>query len=410
MNEKKSLLIISYYFPPNPIVGSRRWAKYGKVLQKNGVDVFVIVAETDSEKSPWDKDVEDLNVTYIPSHYPKILDDWSNKNLMQKIKYKVTDKWVKTKVKGMPYDRSVFWENELLKSARTCIERNNIRNVLVSTPPHRSAYYMTKLKKEMPTLNFMVDFRDPWMWGTFREYPNLSPGKKAKEEAMETEVINQADKIIVPVENMIDNIASHNEASKDKLYWLPPGFDEDDFIDVKVQKASNGPIKLIYYGSLYDNLDDHFNALAKGIKLAKQDVELDIYSNSKAYQAVFEQHQVQEKVTYHKPIPSKDVLQKVAASNYVLLFKPYEYGKDNVSTKYYEIIRSRTPVILIGEAGKASEFIVFNQLGIYCPIAKTAHLVSNLLNGDITIEYNEVFDVNPYSFQALGNQLINDLL
>jgi len=407
-----TILIVSYYFPPNPVVGSRRWAKYGKVLQENGVDVHVIAAKTNAEKSPWDEDMKGLNVDYVPGGYPAALDDWGEKSIWQKLKYKWADKMVKTRVTGMPYDRSVFWGNALKKKLRAKIISDKISHVIVSTPPHRSAFFVASLKEEFPHVQFMVDFRDPWTWGSFREYPYLKGTNRRREEEMEKFVITKMDRIIVPVEKMLQSLPEHDAATNEKLYWLPAAFDQDDFKKVSIQHkpVDNGPIRFIYFGSLYDNLDDHFQQIAQAIAEADRNIRFDIYSNSTAYQAIFKEHGVEEQVFYHQPLPSREIFQQVTQANYVFLFKPYEYGKDNVSTKYFEIIQSRTPIILIGEKGMASDFVLDNQLGVHAEVSAAKQLIQSLVDRTKTIEYNAGFDVRPYSFQALGKKMISDLL
>ncbi|UKN01574.1 hypothetical protein K6119_17765 [Paracrocinitomix mangrovi] len=409
----KSVLIISYYFPPNPIVGSRRWAKYGKVLQKLGIDVFVLAAESQSgTQSSWDDDIKGLKVKYISASYPAILDHWGKKSVVEKIKYRVADKMVKIKVTGMPYDRSVFWEKEMITNASQIIEKHNIKNVIVSTPPHRASYYTYKLKQKYSDINFMVDFRDPWTWGSFREYPHLNDKDRKVEEEMAKLVVDNANTVIVPVEKMEKAVAEKYPEIKEKIYLLSSAFDKDDFNDVNVKypKDKSDKIKFIYFGSLYDNLNDHITEIASAFSKNKDKVELHIYSKFETYKEIFEKYGLTDIVFYHKPLPSNKIFQKVTESNFVFLFKPYEYGKDNVSTKYFEIIYSKTPVFLIGDNGMASEFIVSNQLGFHANVNQAEKKLNQLINNEIQLDYNLDFNVDNLSFQFLGAKFNKEIL
>ena len=203
MPEKKSILLISYYFPPNNSVGSRRWAKYSKVLSRNGIQVHVLCAKSNSsESSPWDDDIEGLNINYLPSKYPRVLDNWKSESIFYRIRYKICDKLISALIIGSHYDRSIFWKSTMIKSAKKLIVDNQIDQIIVSTPPNRSSYYAAQLKDEFPKLRLIVDFRDPWTWGEFREYPNLKGSNRFKEEEMNKFVIEKADEIIVSVDNM----------------------------------------------------------------------------------------------------------------------------------------------------------------------------------------------------------------
>ncbi len=409
---KQNVLIISYYFPPNASVGSRRWAKYAKVLHQKGVNVHVLCAIPPvNSKSAWDEDVKGLNIHSIQGNYPKILDDWKLTHPLKRLRYKLVTKKVAMTSTGMMYDRALYWKNNMLEKASYIIDKENIDVLIVSTPPHRSSFYALDLKKKFANLELMVDFRDPWMWGAFREYATLKGKDKELEDSMCRQVIEGADTLIVPVENMRRDLNEFFQGNGEKIYFLPSAFDLDDFKKIKKKSEKKGDsIKLIYYGSLYDNLDDHFEQIAKFLKSTKLNVHLNIYSKSKKYQEIFVKQDVASQVSYHEVMPSNLIFKKVIEADFVFLFKPYEYGKDNVSTKYFEIVKSKTPVILIGDKGKASEFIVNNALGVHAEVKEGYNVLTNLFRENSEFKYNAGYDVDQFSFQFLGQKFIDDKL
>lgn len=407
----KRVLIISYYFPPNHGVGSRRWAKYGKVLQHHGIDVTVLAAESQAgNSSPWDEDIQDLEVIRIPALYPAILDDWNTKGLLNKIKYKLADRNVKKKVTGMPYDRAAFWKDAMIAKATEIISNKGIDTVIVSTPPHRAAFYALSLKDSFPSIDLMVDLRDPWMWGAFREYPNLTGADRAIELQMCDEVIQKADVLIVPVEKMKTGLTEMYPDATSKVHLLSSAFDLDDFKGEKTEVKASDKMKFIYFGSLYDNLEDHFTGLAKAFQKHKDKIELHIYAKNLKYQDIFLAHDLGEVVFYHDFLPSNELFNKVKSSDFVFLFKPYEYGKDNVSTKYFEIINARVPVFLIAEEGMASRFISDNKLGIHTLVSETEQKLNQLIEGKMDWEFDTHFPVESYSFQSQGMEFIQEFL
>jgi glycosyltransferase involved in cell wall biosynthesis len=407
----KRILIISYYFPPNPGVGSRRWAKYGKVLRQKGCDVHVLTARTPHKaRSAWDEDVKDLKVFPVEPKYPRILNNWEKKSLLGKIRYKFMNAVVKMRVRGMHYDRAVFWRSTMLKKARQIIKQKKIEVIIVSTPPHRSAYYALELKRDHPEIKLMIDLRDPWTWGSFREYPNLKNKDRKFEEMMAAAVMENSDTLIVPVQKMYDSLLQKYPDTRRKLYLLSSAFDLDDFANINPRESSSGIRKFIYFGTLYDNLDDHFNGIANALSGFRGQFVLDIYSKRETYKKIFDRAGLLDYVNYHAELPSGQIFQKVVDADFVFLFKPYEYGKDNVSTKYFEITNSKTPVFLIADRGRASEYIVNNKLGIHTEVADTESTLRRLMQGNLTVDYNTEFSVEDYSFQHLGEKFIEEQL
>ena len=191
---------------------------------------------------------------------------------------------------------------------------------------------------------------------------------------------------------------------------MPAGIDTDDFEMSILERRDTTKIKLIYFGSLYDNMDDHLEFLSKALTGMTVDYQLDIFSSQRNYADIFKEHGLEEKVVYHDQISTKELFRKVVQSDFVLLFKPYEYGKDNISTKYFEIINSRVPIILIGESGEASEYIEKNMLGSYFhPKAQPVDLTEILNSGQFQ-GFNNKMDISKYTFEYLGKKLIRDLL
>ena len=84
------ILLLSYFFPPYPGIGGRRWAKFAKYFTRRGLRVHVISAENPfPEISAWQHDVdsnENIIQHPLPTGYPKIL--LSNpKNIFERAQY-----------------------------------------------------------------------------------------------------------------------------------------------------------------------------------------------------------------------------------------------------------------------------------------------------------------------------------
>ena len=109
-----------------------------------------------------------------------------------------------------------------------------------------------------------------------------------------------------------------------------------------------------------------------------------------------------------KIISNEDVIllfSKFENYDMVLLVHP-DYGKDNISTKFYEIIYSRTPVFLISEAGIASDFLISNKLGYHARKGEIHSVLNQLISFKNNIPYNKSYDVSGFSLPAITSQII----
>ena len=140
---------------------------------------------------------------------------------------------------------------------------------------------------------------------------------------------------------------------------LPHGYDKDDFI-LKSETKNN---KLLYYGTLYPDLDERFDALACSLSQSKE-ITLDIYSNTVQYFNYFIKYNAQKKVQFHQPINPILLFNEISSSRAVILMQP-DYAINFITTKIYEIIYSKTKILYIGNAGLLSQYIEKNNLQSY---------------------------------------------
>jgi hypothetical protein len=72
----KKAVVINFTLPPYPGIGGRRWAKFCKYLNREGVDLYLIAAHRASVGySPWLNDTLEYKekIHFINPAYPKIL-------------------------------------------------------------------------------------------------------------------------------------------------------------------------------------------------------------------------------------------------------------------------------------------------------------------------------------------------
>ena len=113
--------------------------------------------------------------------------------LLEKILYKSCLILSKIKTKFNYYDRAVHGRKNLLNATEKLIN-NGYNNVIVTVAPFHLARIVSEIIHKYPQVNFIVDFRDPWVNNeTSFGYNSLSLKRKRLEQWAEEKVIKSFD-------------------------------------------------------------------------------------------------------------------------------------------------------------------------------------------------------------------------
>lgn len=396
--------IICYNFPPSPGVGGRRWIKHTKYLIKAGKSVKVIAAKPYPEDtSPWDEDLKGIPVHYLPRRYPRALARPTRK-IMDRISFRLCQMILPLFTKGTIYDRSIFWKSCLFKELEPAIQSGKVKAVIATGAPFHILYYVALLKEKYSSIRFIADMRDPWLSSHTYGIKNLSSKQFQYEKTLEEHVVSTADAILVPVEEMQTELSERYSNFRSKFKLLPHGYDPEE-IPVQAKRKNSTTLKLIYFGTLYEGLDDSFRQLSSVLVKMKGKVRLDIFSSQRRYYRHFVECHAQAYVNYQDPIPSRDLFSRMSHYDAMLMLQPL-FGADIISTKFYETIYSRTPILLISNKGKAAHFLKQNNLGVHVEFSNVEYKLSNIFKNRDWLELQSSFDVSQYSFERLTQGLI----
>ncbi len=399
-----AVLIICYTFPPYPGIGGRRWAKFSKYLARKGYKVHVVCSVNPFiEQSLYTEDVTEPGISIHPlsARYPHTLLETPHSTI-SKLKYRFWDFLLKLVSSGTSYDKALFWKTQMLAKSIKIIKENKITTVIVSGAPFRTCYYATELKKIFPGLQLIADLRDPWTWGHSYGYKHLSKAKFNEEKRMERVVVEVSDLVCVPVEVMEEHLIREYPNQKEKIRSLPHAFDEDEI--TKVGAVKNTEVKrLLFYGTIYDGIGNEFEAVAQVVQQAN--AKLTIVSTSDKYINIFDKKNVlNTRVFYQGSMLPKQLFNTFENFNFILMVHHQDI-KDYISTKFYEIIYSGVPIIFIGPAGKTSEFIIKNNIGVHILPEMILIELPQILS---SYEYRPdlKFNIHDFSFSKQTDNLI----
>lgn len=208
--ETKKILIITYYWPPAGGPGVQRWLKFVKYLPDFGIKPIVYIPENPTYPivdANLEKEVSDKVIILKHSIFePYQLASFFSKNKTKKIssgiipnqkKQSFLDKlflWIRGNL-FIP-DARVFWVKPSVSYLEKYIVENNIDTIVTSGPPHSLHLIGLELKQKLD-LKWFADFRDPWTTIGYHKSLRLSNYAAKKHKALEHQVLNTADTIIV---------------------------------------------------------------------------------------------------------------------------------------------------------------------------------------------------------------------
>lgn len=328
-----------------PGIGGRRWAKFSKYFSRLSVDFRVIAAKNQSEnQSVWVSDIDSFKsrIDYLDSNYPQVLGSYPN-SIKDKIRYRFSVQKAKAKTQGNYYDKSIYW----IKSIEKIVEINynkGYKNLIISGAPFYQMQ-IVRLKKKLPQLKVFLDFRDPWVNNkTAFGFEDISSKRQAFEIQLEKSVVSSADAVVSVAQQMTDYFTSIGAT---KSICIPNGFDPDDYKDLKQNRQQVEPLKCIFAGTLYKQVDsslllEFLNAIEFLNKNYSDKIRFQFIGNVPFW---FAKKASEIKGISISPGTSKEIaLQAINEADYGMLFLTEDINY-SVSSKMLDYIALNKPIL-----------------------------------------------------------------
>ena len=235
--EQKKILIITYYWPPAGGPGVQRWLKFAKYLPEFGWKPVIYTPENPSypllDESLMKDIPENIEIVKTKIWEPYQLAEKLNKS-NKKFKAGQFDvgknqSW-KSKlsiwVRGNFFipDARVFWVKPSLKFLEQYLKDNKIDVVVTSGPPHSLHLIGLSLKKKLPNLKWIADFRDPWTEISYYKHLKLTKSSDKKHRQLESNVFKNADITLATSYTDAENFRKNGA----NALCITNGFDETD--------------------------------------------------------------------------------------------------------------------------------------------------------------------------------------
>ncbi len=398
----KSVLIITYYWPPNGNAGVHRWLKFVKYLREFGWEPVIYTPEN-AEISVSDntlfKDIPDnLTVIKHPVWEPyDLYKRFIGKKKKEKInigflseskKPKLTEK-IAVWIRGNFFipDARCFWIKPSVKFLSKYLAEHPVDAIVSTGPPHSMhliAYYLIKRIKSsnlpiFQSLNpkWLADFRDPWTFIDFYDDLKLTRWADRKHHRLEKEVLINADKVIAVSRDWAKNL---KDLGCKNVGVITNGFDSSDLATNNI--SLDKKFSIVHIGSLVKTrnpitLWKALSHLVKNDSSFAKDLEIKLVGKTDySVMTSLQEAGLIDNVTKLDYVPHSDVIRMIQQSQLLLLLvNNTPNAKGIIPGKFFEYLSVKRPVFVIGlkdsdiasvlnetGAGRIADFDDYNEM------------------------------------------------
>jgi glycosyltransferase involved in cell wall biosynthesis len=406
-----NILLINYDFPPNPGIGGRRWAKLAKYMALKGHQLHVVKADFPDgmTASPWKQDVVHPNIrTYNSGRkYPKSLSH-PQPTWMGKIKFHAQKSIMLWREKGTIYDQSIGWSKTMLPICRNILATEKIDAIIATGAPWNLLVNAAQLKSEFPHVKLLVDYRDPWL--TARNYgmTALKSSRMNAEIRKQKFVFEQADVVSTPYEYLTKQLGDWSKVQckhQARFVTLAHFFDAQDFNQETSNEIDPDTFRLVYAGDIYVGSEPQWEQLRTLVQTVernvreKRKIQIDLYTHAKMPAGILSLACVR----VHEPV-GKSIFSIMQSADALLIVLP-ENKKNELTTKFFEYLPLRKPLLMIAPAGEATQFVEHNKLGIHS--GQSTESVQSFFSGTFAQqEFNSAFDIQSQTANGRADDLL----
>lgn len=365
------VLIVTYYWPPSGGAGVQRWLKFSKYLPEFGWEPIILTVDPEYAAYP----VTDFSLNDdIPTSLKVFTTPATNYfSIYKKDKSRIPSAGFANNVdntfkgKLLRFVRGNFflpdprrgWNKYALKKASELIEKEGIKHLITTSPPHSTQLIGLKLKKKNPVLKWIADLRDPWtdIYYYKQFYPTLI--SKAIDLKYEKSVLNRANNIITVGESLKTLFSSKVNNVERKTRVITNGYDESDFKGNDAVLPSR--LTLTYVGTLSDiyPVEGLLMALNR-LRSEKKDFVLRFVGSLSAKTKHMIISEIPESYLEILPYTAhNEAINYMLNSSLLILIIPlHPSNKSIITGKLFEYIASGRPILCIGPTeGDASRII-----------------------------------------------------
>lgn len=382
MNRKK-VLIITWYFPPRPDVGSLRLRGLAKYLKD--YDWTPIILTGQLPQGPR------INCRMVETPYHDVVGSWKEKfgfdpNKTIKAQTKILSNKESFKNSLVEFalnrvgeiiaypDSLKGWYAYAIKYARKILESEDIAAIISSSRPV-TCHLIAKELKEEYKIPWIADLRDLWTQNHY--YADcFSLIRKMIETRLEKKTLSRADALVTVSRPLAEKL---KELHKNRpVYVITHGFDPDE--ENILPTNSTPRFTITWTGTIYWKKNDPLKILEATRSLISEgaidpkDIEIRFYgtvTKSKDWwlEERIMQLGLQNIAKFYGQIPREEAIEKQRTSQVLLLLGWEDPYQGLYSGKVFEYLAARRPILATGgeTKGVLTELLEETQAGIHAP-------------------------------------------
>ena len=343
----KTLLLISYLFPPVQSAESIMALNSVKYLSNFGWDAVVVCAEKSKT------DPTDLSTFFDIPNNISVYRTYSMENIIFKIFQRI----------GIIPDIKVGWIPFALKKSREILKKRKIEVIISRSAPITSHLVALKLKS-LTKLPWIACFSDPW---TQNPYWSHYIKIKKFDENLEKKILSIADRIIT-ITQPAKELFTEKYKIADKTIIIPNSFDPSDFSD-NLNVIKEDKFVITYTGNFYGPRSPE--PFFKALKLL--DKEEDISTKIKVkligligkFKDLIFRYELGNIVQIIDSLPRKKAIEHLFLSDILLLVDaPSDKESVFLPSKLLDYINIKKPILAIVPEGPSADVVRLTKTGV----------------------------------------------
>lgn len=424
MTTDRKVLIISYYWPPAGGSGVQRWMYFAKYLKELGWEPIVLTVDEKKAAYPvLDQslitEIAGIRVLKTTTReplrwYSSIRSGSPTKGLPQG-EIATEGFWGKLTafIRGNFFipDARKGWVPFVVKAAQKLLNEERITHLITTGPPHSTHLAGLQLSKKY-TLNWWVDYRDPWTTLFYNQQLYRTPWAKKRDQFLEQSVLRKSNGIITTVSGDLEDYLKTIVTQK-PIVVLPNGYDESLMQSIQASKPK-GVFHVVYTGLLTENQNYQVLLDVLGPLSRKHSIRLSLAGSiSPSILSTIKNSLPEVEMIFYGYLSHKEAIGLMKSGHLLLNFIFKGANMQMISGKLLEYLATEVPVLSIGDPNAvAGKFLNQGSYSMMLAASHTAQMtqfIEQLLEkkGEVI---NTFPQLNSLSRKALTQKLIQDVL
>ena len=363
------ILLVSFYFAPYNSVGAVRPTRLAELLEQLGNEVYVLSAAAQPYPEGLQAALPPDRVSRTPWRNVNAPVDWLlGGRRVAEHGYPTSRGRGGLSRLGALYrglvhfpDAQAGWYRAAVREGRRMLARHPFDVIYVSAPPFTGLAVGAVLARESG-VPWVAEFRDLWTDNHNYRYGAV---RRRLEAALEARVLRSARAFVTVSPELAQKLERRH---RQPVAVVANGFDADEMAALDEERAAPGSeLELVYTGSIYEGAYD-IDSFLRALDLlgeARAAVRLRFFGRGHGELPSRVRHAGLERLFSFAPtVPRAEALRRQRSAD-VLLFLCWTgpQAEGVLSSKIFEYIGARRPILGIGDPGRSAGRLVLEQGG-----------------------------------------------